>query len=74
MTGLDHYQRRDYISALKHFSSGSNSKSYDIQSLTALTLTAVTNLQLCNYNEAAEQLKQVYSIISDHESQGSLSS
>lgn len=59
--GLQAYQGRDYITSLKHFSKSAPTKTNDaFQALSAQTLEAVANLQLCNYNQAGQQLASVY--------------
>jgi hypothetical protein len=69
--GLEAYQNKDYITSLKHFAKNSSKITNDVfQSLSALTMTAVANLQLCNYNEAGQQLAKVYSQIVEEEQKG----
>lgn len=50
LSGLLSYQNRDYITALKHFGSNERKAGGLFETLSSQALTAVTNLQLCNYN------------------------
>jgi hypothetical protein len=69
LQGLQAYHQHDYISALKSFDSTSANQPR-MQHLIMQTLTAVTNLQLCNYNESAQLLQEVRLAIEEYEAQG----
>jgi len=51
LSGLEAYGHHDYLTALKHFTAPTSSS--QLHTLVTQTLAAITNLQLCNYNEAA---------------------
>jgi hypothetical protein len=67
-SGLSSYQNHDYLNALKQFKMPSEEDD-PLPSLVSETLSAATNVQLCNYNEAAAQLKQVKRRVEDWETQ-----
>jgi ABC-type transport system involved in cytochrome bd biosynthesis fused ATPase/permease subunit len=67
LSGLSLYQNHEYLSALRHFKNSQEDSRNPLQQMILETLTAVTNLQLCNYNEAALQFNELRNQISQWE-------
>lgn len=55
-TGLQCYQNHEYIAALKHFTHEKNNQSNMVSEMAFEAFVAITNMQLCNYNQATQQL------------------
>lgn len=68
LSGLSLYQNHEYLSALRHFKNCQEENRNPLQQTILETLTAVTNLQLCNYNEAALQFNDLRNRIAEWES------
>lgn len=67
-SGLTSYQNHDYLGALKQFKTATEEDD-PLPTLVGETLSAAANVQLCNYNEAAAQLRQVKRKVEDWEAQ-----
>lgn len=67
LAGLSNYQRHEYLPALKLFTRSASQPTNELSQMIHESLQAVTNMQLCNYNQAAEQLNDLRHRISVHE-------
>ncbi len=68
LAGLESYEERDYVKALKHFSQCFSSPSDLMEQTVVLITRGVINLQIGDYNDAGKDFIQARSQIAQLES------
>lgn len=67
LSGMIFYQNHDYLNALKHFNRTADNQSNEVTEMVFEGLSAITNMQLCNYNQASQQFNDLRVRISNWE-------